>query len=156
MVLYFFFAWFCIHTLTGLPNKLPLVVNCLLFMVIEVVLTNKLTILGFNLKLFQINSQSIPHFLSMILHNDFTITFVLMTFVNVFLTTSRAGVRWAISLYAFLAQLFLGSTLRWNHVLDNRGWTLGMESVMIVCVMVYALLLGYLFQRMTSKEGWTR
>jgi hypothetical protein len=134
-----------------LPNKLPLFVNFLLFMAIEVILTNKLTIVSFNLRLFQINTKSIPHFLSMILHNDFTVTFVLLTFANVFLTTSKAGIRWGISVYAFHFQMFIGSMLRWNHVLTDSGWNFVMESIMIIVVMIYTLLLGRLFQRMASK-----
>lgn len=156
VVIFLLFAWFSIHVMAALPNKLPLVVNFLLFMAIEVILTNKLTIIGLNLKLFRINTTSIPHFLSMILHNDFTVTFVILTFANVFLTTSKAGIRWGISIYTFLFQLFLGMLLRWNHVLTDTGWNSAMESVMIVIVMAYTLLMGSLFQRMASKEGWIR
>lgn len=154
VVIFLMLAWFCILLQITLPNKLPLFVNFLLFMAIEVILTNKLTIVGFNLGLFQINTKSIPHFLSMILHNDFTVTFVLLTFANVFLTTSKAGIRWGISVYAFLFQMFIGSMLRWNHVLTDSGWNLLMESVMIIVVMIYTLILGRLFQRMASKERW--
>lgn len=150
------FAWFCILLQITLSDKLPLFVNFLLFMAIEIILTNKLTIVGFNLKLFQINTKSIPHFLAMILHNDFTVTFVLLTFANVFLTTSKAGIRWGISVYTFLFQMFIGSMLRWNHVLTDSGWNFKRESIMIIVVMMYTLLLGRLFQRMASKEGWIR
>lgn len=156
VVIFLLLAWFCILVMVTLPNKLPLGVNFLLFMAIEVILTNKLTIIGFNLGLFQINTKSIPHFLSMILHNDSTVTFVLLTFANVFLTTSKAGVRWGISVYTFLFQIFIGDMLRWNHVLTDNGWNSVMESVMIVVVMAYTLLVGSLFQRMASKEGWIR
>lgn len=156
IVLFLFYAWFCILVLICLPRKLPLIVNFLLFMAIDAVLTNKLTIIGFNYKLFVINTTSIPHFLSMILHNDFSVTFVLLTFANVFLTTTKAGIRWAISVYTFLFKLFLGMELRWNGVLTESGWTITMESVMIVLVMAYTLLIGRLFQRMASTEGWIR
>ncbi|RTE09399.1 hypothetical protein EJQ19_12430 [Paenibacillus whitsoniae] len=150
------FAWYCILLQITLPSKLPLFVNLLLFMAIEVILTNKLTIIGYNLGLFQINTKSIPHFLSMILHNDLTVTFVLLTFANVFLTTTKVSIRWAISVYAFLFQLLIGAMLRWNYVLIDTGWNFGMESIMILVVMIYTLLLGYLFQRMAYKEGWVR
>ncbi len=63
----------------------------------------------------------------MILHNDFTVTFVILTFANVFLTTSKASIRWGISIYTFLFQLFLGMLLRWNHVLTDTGWNSAME-----------------------------
>jgi len=155
-VIFLMFAWFCILLQITLPNKLPLFVNFLLFMVIEIILTNKLTVVGFNLRLFQINTTSIPHFLSLILHNDFTVTFVLLTFANVFLTTSKVGIRLGISVYAFLFQMFLGSMLRWNHVLTDSGWNFVKESIMIIVVMIYTLILGRLFQRMASKEGWVR
>jgi hypothetical protein len=79
IVIFLMFAWFCILLQITLSDKLPLFVNFLLFMAIEIILTNKLTIVGFNLKLFQINTKSIPHFLAMILHIDFTVTFVLIT-----------------------------------------------------------------------------
>lgn len=156
VVIFLLFAWFCIHVMVSLQNKLPLAANFLLFMAIEVILTNKLTIIGFNLGLFLINTKSIPHFLSLILHNDLTVTFVLLTFANVFLTTSKAGIRWGISLYTFLFQLFTGAALRWNGVLTDNGWNFVMESVMIVVIMTYTLLMGRLFQRMASKEGWIR
>jgi hypothetical protein len=155
IVLFLLLVWFCIHVLISLPYKLPLVTNVLLFMALEVVLINKLTIIGFNLRLFVIN-MSIPHFLSLILHNDFTVTFLLLTYANVFLTTSKASVRWGISLYAFLFQQAIGFALRWNGVLTDNGWNIVMESVMIVLVMAYTLLMGTLFQRMSSKEGWIR
>ncbi|WP_166238260.1 hypothetical protein [Paenibacillus turpanensis] len=155
VVLFLIFAWFNILIMVTLPRKLPMVVNFLLFMVIEVVLTNKLTIIGFNYELFEINT-SIPHFLSLILHNDFTITFVLLTFANVFLTARRAWIRWGISLYTFSMQLFLGLELRWNEVLFNREWNTFMESVMIVVILAYTLFWGYVFQKMAAKEGWVR
>lgn len=155
IVLFLLFAWFCIHVLISLPNKLPFVTNVLLFMAIEVVLINKLTIIGFNLRLFEIN-MSIPHFLSLILHNDFTVTLLLLTYANVFLTTSKTSVRWGISVYAFFFQLAIGLALRWNGVLTDHGWNIVIESVMIVLVMAYTLLMGTLFQRMSSKEGWIR
>ncbi len=155
-VIFLMFAWFCILVQFTLSNKLPLIVNFLLFMAIEIILTNKLTIIGFDLELFRINTNSIPHFLSLILHNDFTVTFVLLTYANVFLTTSKASVRWGISMYTFLFQIFIGSMLRWNNVLNDNGWNFFMESSMILIVMICTLLLGRLFLQMASKEGWIR
>ncbi|WP_373228887.1 hypothetical protein [Cohnella sp.] len=155
VVIFVIFAWFCIHVLTGLPRKLPLVVNFLLFMAIEVVLTNKLTISSINLKIFKIN-MSIPHFIALILHNDFTVTFVLLAFANVFLTTKRASVCIGISIYTFLFQILVGFALRWNHVLIDKEWNFLKESIMIIFVMAYTLLWGRIFQRMASKEGWIR
>ncbi|MFB9330042.1 hypothetical protein ACFFSY_29215 [Paenibacillus aurantiacus] len=156
IVIYVVFSLICIHILIGLSSKLPLVVNFLLFMAIDVALTNKLIIIGFNYKLFQINTRSIPHFVSLILHNDFTITFVLLTFANVFLTTKKNGTRIAISVYGFAAQLFLGMTLRWNDVLTDTGWTTLMESTMIIFIMAYTLILGKVFHYMAAKERWIR
>lgn len=155
VVIFILFAWFCTLVLISLPRKLPLIVNILLFIAIEFVLTNKLTIIGFNLRLFVINN-SIPHFLSLILHNDFTVTFVLLTFTNVFLMTSKAGVRWGISVYTFFFQIFIGAALRWYSVLTDNGWNFLIESVMILSVMGYTLLMGRIFQHMASKEGWVR
>lgn len=155
VVIFTLFAWFCIKVLIGLPRKLPLVVNFLLFMAVDIVLINKLTISGFNLKLFVINT-SIPHFIALILHNDFTIPFILLAFTNVFLTTRKTGVRIGISIYTFLLQILLGFELRWNHVLINIDWNFLKESIMIVLLMAYTLLWGRIFQRMASKEGWVR
>lgn len=155
VVIFTLFAWFCIQVLISLTRKLPLVVNFLLFMAIEVVLTNKLTLSGFNLKLFKINTST-PHFIALILHNDFTVTFVLLAFANVFLTAPKVGVWISISLYTFLFQLFIGYALRWNHVLIDKDWSFIKESMMIIFLMAYTLLCGKLFQRMASKEGWIR
>ncbi len=62
VVIFLLFAWFSIHVMAALPYKLPLVVNFLLFMAIEVILTNKLTIIGLNLKLFESTQQAFPTF----------------------------------------------------------------------------------------------
>jgi len=156
LVLFLVFAWLCIYVFAALPRKLPLAVNLMLFMAIDVILTNKLTIVGFNLKLFRINTASVPHFLSLIVHNDFTVTFVLLIFANVFLTTTSANIRWAIALGAFLFQAFIGSMLRWTGALADRGWSLAMESATIAAVMLFTLLAGMLFRHMAAKEGWVR
>ncbi|MDQ0115864.1 hypothetical protein J2T15_005332 [Paenibacillus harenae] len=155
VVIFILFAWFCTQVLLNLRRKLPLVVNVLLFMAIEVLLTNKLTISGFSLKLFEMN-QSIPHFIALILHNDFTVTFVLLAFANLFLTSPKTSVRISIAIYAFLIQLLLGSALRWNHILIYKDWSFFKESLMILLVMAYTLFWGKIFQRMASKEGWIR
>ncbi|TFE24717.1 hypothetical protein E2980_15360 [Cohnella luojiensis] len=155
VVIFILFAWFCIQVLIGLLRKLPLVVNFLLFMAIEVVLINKLTISYNNLKLFKINT-SLPLFIALILHNDFTVTFVLLAFANVFLTTPKTSVCIGISIYTFLFQILIGFALRWNHVLIDKDWNFFKESMMIIILMVYTLLLGRIFQRMASKEGWIR
>ncbi|MFC0216746.1 hypothetical protein ACFFK0_30570 [Paenibacillus chartarius] len=156
IVIFVCIAWFCILIQAMLAKKLPLAVNFLLFMVLEAILTNKLTIIGYNMNKFQINTHSMPHFISLILHNDFTVTFVLITFANVFLNTSRSVLRWAITIYTFLFQLLIGAMLRWNGVLTDNGWTTGMESVIILSMMAVTLLLGGLFRRMAFKEGWVR
>ncbi|WP_201007165.1 hypothetical protein [Paenibacillus glycanilyticus] len=153
IVIFILYAWFCIQVLMNLRLKLPLAVNLLLFMAIEVVLTNKLTISGHNLKLFQIN-QNIPHFIALILHNDFTITFILIAFANVFLLTSKTSVRTGIAVYAFAIQLLLGMELHRNQVLIYNGWNYLNESLMILLLMLYTLLFGKLFQWMASREGW--
>ncbi len=155
VVIFTLFAWFCVQVLINLPRKLPLVVNFLLFMAIEVVLINKLTISYNTLKLFKINT-SIPHFIALILHNDFTVTFVLLAFANVFLTTPRTSVRIGISFYTFLFQILIGLALRWNHVIIDSDWNYFKESIMIIILMAYTLILGMTFQRMASKEGWIR
>ncbi|WP_248927054.1 hypothetical protein [Paenibacillus hamazuiensis] len=155
VVIFVLFAWFCIHVLISLPRKLPLSVNFLLFMAAECVLTNKLTIIGYDLRLFIMN-QNVPHFISLIIHNDLTVTFVLLTFANVFLTTRKAGVRWGISVYAVAMQLITGYALRQYNVLMDNGWNLFDESVMIAAMMAYILLVGKTFQWMAAKEGWVR
>lgn len=155
IVIFIFYAWFCIQVLMNLRCKLPLVVNFLLFMAIEVVLTNKLTISGYDLELFKIN-QSVPPFIALILHNDFTITFILLAFANVFLLSSKKSMRIAVTVYAFSLQLLLGMELRWNHVIIYKEWNYLSESLMILLVMVYTLFWGKIFERMASKEGWIR
>ncbi|MNO21941.1 hypothetical protein D3C76_117180 [compost metagenome] len=156
VVIFLILAWFCVGVMASLPNKLPLAANFLLVMVIEILLTNKLTLLSYNFKLLEINTRSIPHFLSMILHNDITVIFILLAFVNVFLTASNASTRWGISVYTFLFQMLIGAMLRWYSVLTYTGWNFVLEAVMIIALMICTLLMGRLFQRMMSKEGWIR
>ncbi|MBD0384199.1 hypothetical protein [Paenibacillus sedimenti] len=155
VVVFVLFAWFCIHVLFSLPHKLPLAANFLLFMAIEIMLTNKLTIIGYDLKLFIMN-QSIPYFISLIIHNDLTIPFILLAFANAFLTTRNAHVRWGISVYAVVLQFATGYALRWNNVLTENGWNFFCETVMIILLMAYTLLAGKIFQWMATKEGWVR
>ncbi|MCM3631224.1 hypothetical protein M3194_28380 [Paenibacillus glycanilyticus] len=155
LVIFILYAWFCIQVALNLRCKLPLVVNFLLFMAVEVVLTNKLTISGYNLKLFEIN-RSIPHFIALILHNDFTVTFVLLAFANIFLATTKTSVRIGITVYAFFLQLLLGMELRWNHVLIYQNWSYLNESLMILLIMLYTLFLGKIFHWMAEREGWSR
>lgn len=155
VVLFICLAWISILNFIGLFRKLPLVVNSLLFMAIDIVLTNKLTIIGFNLRSFQLNT-GILHFIALILHNDFIVTFVLLTFANVFLTTQKIAVRIGITLYAFFVQILLGLALRWNDVLIDKDWNFFKESIMILFLMLFTLALGRIFQRMARNEGWVR
>ncbi|WP_123043049.1 hypothetical protein [Cohnella candidum] len=156
VVVFLLLAWFSVMVLVTLPSKLPLIVNVLLFMAIDIVLTNKLTIIGFNLQWFKIHTDSVLRFLSLILHNDVTVTFALLVFANVFLLTPHAGARWAVSLYAFLFQILSGLTLRWNGVLTDVSWNFMKESLMIALMMGYTLLVGSILQRMAAREGWIR
>ncbi|MCA0756543.1 hypothetical protein KP806_15920 [Paenibacillus sp. N4] len=155
VVLFVLFAWFCIHVWISLPHKLPLAVNFLLFMAIEIMLTNKLTVIGYDLQLFIMN-QSIPHFLSLIIHNDLTVPFILLAFANTFLTTRNARVRWGISVYAVVLQFATGYALRWNDVITDNGWNFLCETLMIILLMAYTLLAGRILQIMAAKEGWMR
>ncbi|RIX60084.1 hypothetical protein D3P08_00375 [Paenibacillus nanensis] len=155
VVLFICLAWIFILIFIGLFRKLPLVVNSLLFMAIDIVLTNKLTIIGFNSRSFQLNTGILP-FIALILHNDFIVPFVLLTFANVFLATPKIAVRISIALYAFFVQLLLGLALRWHNILIDKDWNFVKESVMILLLMLFTLVLGRLFQRMARKEGWVR
>jgi hypothetical protein len=155
LVLFILFAWFCIHVHISLQHKLPLIANFLIYFAISIILINKLTLVGYNFGSFKI-STDLPAYLSLILHNDFTIPFVLLTFANVFLTTSNAGKRWAITVYTFFIQLLLGRMLQEYGVLTYSGWNILSESGMIILVMAYTLVVGKLAKHMSAKEGWIR
>ncbi|MBD2870008.1 hypothetical protein [Paenibacillus arenilitoris] len=156
IVVYFVvMAWISIHILLSVPRRLPLAVNLLLFLAIEVVLTNKLSYVAFTLGLFQINTDA-PHFIALILHNDFTITFILLALVNGFWTTDRFRARVVFVIYGIGAQLLTAYALRISDVLTDIRWSILMEVITVIGLSVYTLLLGWVFQAMASKEGWVR
>ena len=155
-VIFVLLAWFGVFVFLALPKKLPLAVNLLLFMAIDIIMTNKLTIVGYDLGLFRINTASVPHFLSLILHNDFTVPFALLAFVNAWLTTGSRAVRRTVAAAAFLYQLLVGALLRRTGVLYDDRWNYAAESAMILAVMLCVLALGWTFRRMAAREGWVR
>lgn len=155
LVTFILFAWLCIQVFISLPHKLPLSANVLLFLAVELVLVNKLTIMGYNFSLFTINT-GIETYLSLIVHNDFTITFLLLIFANVILTSTNVTVRLWIAFGVFTAQMGLGYLLRKFDVLIYVSWSYAFEASMILLVMVYTWAVGRLVQHMADKEGWVR
>lgn len=156
IVVYFVvMAWISIHFLLSIPRKLPLAVNILLFLAIEIVLTNKLSYIAFTLGLFRINTDA-PHFIALILHNDFTITFILLALANGYLTTERFWGRMVFVVYGIGAQLLTAHVVRQTGVLTDVRWSYLMELITVIGLTVYTLLLGRIFQAMAAKERWVR
>ncbi|MCR2807706.1 hypothetical protein [Paenibacillus soyae] len=156
VVVYFVvMAWISIHILLSVPRKLPLAVNIILFMVIEIVLTNKLSYIAFTLGLFRINTDA-PHFIALILHNDFTITFILLAMANGYLTTERFWGRMVFVVYGIGAQLITGYALRQTDVLTDIRWSALMEVATAIALALCTLVLGRIFQAMAAKERWVR
>ena len=59
-VIFVLLAWFGVFVFLALPKKLPLAVNLLLFMAIDIIMTNKLTIVGYeDRKSTRLNSSHI-------------------------------------------------------------------------------------------------
>lgn len=155
LVLFILMAWVCVLSFVYLKPKLPFAVNALLFMAIEAVLTNKLTLISFNQHWFIMN-QDPPLFMALILHNDLTVPFLLLIFVNLVLLRQGARLRLLAGAGTFLLLIGLGSLLRWTGVLKDLKWTWWMEAGMNLLLMGYVILIGWGLLRMARREGLTR
>lgn len=129
------FVWFSIHVLAGLPKKLPLVVNVLLYMLLAIVDINKLTLITDVWDLFIIRNN-VPAFLSVICYRDFTFSLTLLTFANVYFTTSKSLTKIGISLYTFLFLFFGALSLRWTGALIDLHWNAFYEAVCLLVMML--------------------
>ncbi|SDO00265.1 hypothetical protein SAMN04487897_10736 [Paenibacillus sp. yr247] len=150
-VIILFFVWLSIHVFTALPNKLPVITNVLLYMCLAIVDINKLTILSDMFKLFQI-SNKIPEFLSVILHRDFSFSITLLTFANVYLTTSNRRVKIGISPYTFSFLFVIAQILRWTGAITYLKWNIFYECLLILTMMILTYRIGRWLMHLKQKE----
>jgi hypothetical protein len=151
LVICLLFVWFSIHIFAFLPNKLSVITNVLLYMLLAIVDINKLTILNDTLGVFQL-SKKVPEFLSIIVHRDFTFSITLLTFANVYLTTLKRSTKIGISLYTFSFILGTGQFLRLNGAVTYERWNVFYECLLIVSLMILTYWFGRLLIRLKQKE----
>ncbi|MDQ0872556.1 FlaA1/EpsC-like NDP-sugar epimerase [Paenibacillus sp. V4I3] len=151
LVICLLFVWFSILIFAVLPNKLSVITNVLLYMLLAIVDINKLTILSDTLGLFQL-SKKVPEFLSVILHRDFTFSITLLTFANVYLTTLKRSIKIGISLYTFTFLLCTGQFLSLNGAITYVKWNIFYECLLIVSLMIFTYWAGRLFIHLKQKE----
>ncbi|NRF89919.1 hypothetical protein HQN89_02555 [Paenibacillus frigoriresistens] len=151
LVICLLFVWFSILIFAFLPNKLSIITNVLLYMLLAVVDINKLTILSDTLEVFQL-SRKVPEFLSMILHRDFTFSITLLTFANVYLTTWKRSTKAGITLYTFSYLFCTGQFLRFNGALTYERWNIFYECLLIISLMIITYWFGRLLIHLQQKE----
>lgn len=151
LVICLLFVWFSIHLFAFLPNKLSVVTNVLLYMLLAIVDINKLTILSDTVGVFHL-SKKVPEFLSVILHRDFTFSITLLTFANVYLTTLKRSTKIGISLYTFSFIMCIGQFLRFNGAITYERWNIFYECLLIVSMMVLTYWIGRMLKHLQQKE----
>lgn len=151
LVICLIFVWFSIHIFAFLPNKLSVITNVLLYMLLAIVDINKLTILSDTLEVFHL-SKKVPEFLSMILHRDFTFSLTLLTFANVYLTTVKRSTKIGISLYTFSFILCTGQFLRLNGAVTYERWNIFYECLLIISLMIITYWFGRLLIHLMQRE----
>jgi hypothetical protein len=151
LVICLLFVWFSILIFAFLPNKLSVITNVLLYMLLAIVDINKLTILSDTIGVFQL-SKKVPEFLSMILHRDITFSLTLLTFANVYLTTLKRSTKIGISLYTLSYLMSTGQFLRFNGVLTYERWNIFYECLLFVSMMVLTYWIGRMLQHLQQKE----
>ncbi len=151
LVICLIFVWFSIHIFAFLPNKLSVITNVLLYMLLAIVDINKLTILSDTVGVFHL-SKKVPEFLSMILHRDFTFSITLLTFANVYLTTLKRSTKVGISLYTFSFLLGTGQFLRFNGALTYERWNIFYECLLIISLMIITYWFGRLLIHLMQRE----
>lgn len=151
LVICLLFVWFSIHIFAFLPNKLSIITNVLLYMLLAIVDINKLTILSDTLGVFQL-SKKVPDFLSIILHRDFTFSITLLIFANVYLTTLKRSTKIGISLYTFTFLLCTGQFLSFSGAITYVRWNIFYESLLIVSLMIVTYWFGRLLIYLQRRE----
>ncbi len=144
-------VWFSLHLFAFLPNKLSVVTNVLLYMLLAIVDINKLTILSDTLGVFHL-SKKVPEFLSVILHRDFTFSITLLTFANVYLTTLKRSTKIGISLYTFSFILCTSQFLRLGGAITYEKWNIFYECLLIISLMILTYCFGRLFIHLEQRE----
>ncbi|MDD9270579.1 hypothetical protein ACFPES_26340 [Paenibacillus sp. GCM10023248] len=145
------FVWLSIHVLAGLPNKLPLVFNVLLYMLLSIVDINKLTFMSDVWDLFLISNE-VPAHLSVIGYRDFTFSLTLLAYANVFFTAVKPLTKLGISLYTFLFLYLSASALRWTGAITDLSWNGFYETACLAIMMLLTYGFSRLLLRLMRKE----
>ncbi|MBP1964061.1 hypothetical protein [Paenibacillus aceris] len=151
LVIFLVIVWFSIHLFAALPNKLPLITNVLLYMILSIIDINRITIISNDLGWYQISTR-VPQFLSVILHRDFTYCLTLLTFANVYLTASKRLTKVIISLYTFTFLFLCSKILRWTGAIIDLKWNFIYECITLLSMMFLAYWLGRWLRYMKRKE----
>lgn len=144
-------AWLLIHALALLPRKLSAAANVLLYIVLSIIDINKLALLSFRYRVYEIDER-VSHFLAVMLYRDTVFTLALLLFANVAATDRTAGGRLAAAAACFAFLLGTGMLLRAEGAIQDRNWNLGYESLTIAILIGIAYAAARALPMATGKD----
>lgn len=152
LVIFSLIAWLSVSLFIFLPSKLTAVTNVLIYFVLAIIDINKLTIISYKYQLISI-SKDIPHFLSVILHRDVNLSFILLIMVNIFFTIKKIRVRINVLVITFIVLLTIHQLLRYFEVITYHKWSIFHDMVMIISLIFITIVTGYILIKIGSKES---
>jgi hypothetical protein len=151
LTFYIVVAWFSVLCFACLPRRMPAAINVLLYCGLAIIDVNKITVLGYRLKLYEI-SKEVPGFLSVVINRDVIFSFAMLAFVNVYLTAETKKIKIIATVCTFFFVFSISQALRMFHVVTDKKWGIPQEIILISALMIISLLLGWLFKSMAAKE----
>ncbi|PLR98734.1 hypothetical protein [Bacillus sp. T33-2] len=146
------FSWFSVMILCVLPRKLPLIINSVLYLLIEFILINKLSLITYKYKLLAM-SPDISKFIGVILHRDIIFPFLLLFAANVLFTSVNMR---NVILAIICSVVYISFTSYMLHrfsMLIYLDWQFAYDVVIVVIMHLIVFIFAFVLQRQINKRA---
>ncbi len=151
LVIYLVIAWLDMAVFFSLKKKLPSSINIILFLAIQIVQINIFSIVSVEMKLFTFGKSPVE-FITVMVHRDIIIPYLLLLFVNGFIFHKQLGKRILLTVVILILLLAIEHLLRILGYSHNHHWSLWQFGLICIGLMVFSLLSVNLLMKLSTKE----
>lgn len=151
LVFYLAVAWIVIISFFSLQNRLPSMVNIIIYLVIQIIHINFFSIITLEFKNFTYSPKPMG-FITIIVYRDVVLPFLLLIFVNVLFSLKSVRTRTVITAIIFIISLTMEQLLSSLGYIHDRHWSIWYRTLFIGSMMILSILVTTILKKLSLKE----
>jgi hypothetical protein len=149
---YIMITWLAITSFALYARKLSIIENLFIFMIITMVIFNKVTLVSLNFGYVETTKEHVLY-LCHLLNRNVVIPVTLLLCCNIFYSAQKKVIKYSAIFMTLLLLILLERLAIYFDIYTYKNWSLLIESLFLLLYILLILLIAKWFRKRLKKDG---